>query len=95
MPFIDCMTFAISCIRRVFIALWKRVGLVYAELCMTDSGSLCLQLVAKTFPPASAISQVIKTANAYWEANPQKHIAIHCAYGAHFKSIGVAQGWKC
>jgi hypothetical protein len=42
---------------------------------------MCTQLVAKTFPPGSAISQVIKTAKSYWEENPERYIAIHCAYG--------------
>lgn len=41
-----------------------------------------VQLVAKAFPPAPAIIQVIKTAKAYWKEHPKNYIGIHCAYGA-------------
>ncbi|BDA42763.1 probable mRNA-capping enzyme at N-terminal half [Coccomyxa sp. Obi] len=40
-----------------------------------------IPLVAKTFPPAQAITQVIKTAKAYWKEHPKNFIGIHCAYG--------------
>ena len=38
--------------------------------------------MAKAFPPAHAINQVIKTAKTYWKEHPKKYIGIHCAYGA-------------
>ncbi|KAK9909851.1 hypothetical protein WJX75_008397 [Coccomyxa subellipsoidea] len=40
-----------------------------------------IPLVAKAFPPAHAINQVIKTAKTYWKEHPKKYIGIHCAYG--------------
>ena len=49
-----------------------------------------VQLVAKAFPPAHAITQVIKTAKTYWKEHPKKYIGIHCAYGAFaFIILGV------
>ncbi len=45
-------------------------------------GSVGVQLIAKAFPPAQFITQVIKTAKAYWKEHPKNFIGIHCAYGA-------------
>ncbi|CAL8467586.1 g7124 [Coccomyxa elongata] len=40
-----------------------------------------IPLIAKAFPPAQAITQVIKTAKSYWKEHPKNFIGIHCAYG--------------
>lgn len=40
-----------------------------------------VQLVAKVFPDQAQVDQVIDLAEQYWASNPDRHIAIHCAYG--------------
>ncbi len=49
-----------------------------------------VQLVAKVLPPPEAITEVARIANSYWAAHPDKHIAIHCAYGARRCGAGRA-----
>ena len=40
-----------------------------------------VQLVAKVFPLAEQVEQVIDIAERFWEQHPDDYIAIHCAYG--------------
>lgn len=40
-----------------------------------------VQLVAKVLPPPDAIDDVARIANDFWRREPDKYIAIHCAYG--------------
>lgn len=40
-----------------------------------------VQLVAKVFPDQAQVDEVIDLAEKYWADNPDRHIAIHCAYG--------------
>lgn len=44
------------------------------------------QLVAKVYPPRSAIAEVIEIASRFWADHPDEYIAIHCAYGARLPS---------
>lgn len=68
-----------------------RVGLVinlaahhclYAEEVPRDVPMEHVRMTAKILPPIAAVRQVIRAADAFWEAHPEQYIAIHCDYGA-------------
>ena len=54
---------------------------LYADDIPEDVQYAHIQLVAKVLPPKEAIDEVERVAQRYWELHPDRHIAIHCAYG--------------
>ncbi len=54
---------------------------LYAEDVPPNVAYQHVQLVAKVFPLAEQVKQVIDIAERFWEQHPDEYIAIHCAYG--------------
>lgn len=57
---------------------------------------LHVQLVAKELPPLEFVQEVGRAASAFWEAHPDMHIAVHCAYGMTTRTrlrAGWLAGW--
>ena len=50
---------------------------------------LLLQLVAKAFPQPEAVERVVEVASDFWRLHPDKHIAIHCAYGKPWTAVSA------